>query len=130
MPPVNLSAPGWIVLEGQAVWRAKSGAPEIAGDLLLAREGNERTFLQFTKMPFPFVTARVEHDAWMIEFPLQKESYGGHGQPPSQIGWFQLTRCLDGGTASKNWIWTNSKNNRWRLENESTGELIEGYLNP
>ncbi|HKI69430.1 MAG TPA: hypothetical protein VKA67_07575, partial [Verrucomicrobiae bacterium] len=102
---------------------------EIAGDFLLAQR-SKQIFLQFTKTPFPFVTAQSDAGAWTIEFPLQKVRYGGHGQPPNQIGWFQLAHCLDGAPASGDWTWSSFPNNRWRLENKSTGEIIEGYLNP
>src|SRR6266513_1380446 len=64
LPPANLSEPGWIVREGQAVWRPKKGAPEIAGEIMVATQNNGRTFVQFTKTPFPFVIARTETNSW------------------------------------------------------------------
>src|SRR6266545_7862873 len=36
LPPVNLSEPRWTIQQGQAVWRSRRDAPEIAGELLLA----------------------------------------------------------------------------------------------
>src|SRR6185503_6749264 len=32
LPPVNLSEPGWTLRQGQALWRSKRDAPEIAGE--------------------------------------------------------------------------------------------------
>src|SRR5688572_11265650 len=64
----NLSEPGWTVREGQAVWRPKTGAPEIAGELLLASHRNGETWLQFTKTPLPLVVARITTNRWQIEF--------------------------------------------------------------
>src|SRR5277367_4640677 len=54
LPPANLAEPGWIVRQGQTVWRTKKDAPEITGDLLLAVNLDGRSFLQFTKTPLPF----------------------------------------------------------------------------
>src|SRR5213593_2130154 len=55
LAPANLSEPGWRIREGQAVWRPKIEAPEIAGELLVATHPNGQTFLQFTKTPLPLV---------------------------------------------------------------------------
>src|SRR3954470_17371985 len=33
LPKVNLSEPGWETHQGQAVWRSRRGAPEIAGEI-------------------------------------------------------------------------------------------------
>src|SRR5258706_15649771 len=53
LPAANFSEPGWIVHQGQAVWRQKHGAPDIAGEILVATNGGGKTFVQFTKTPFP-----------------------------------------------------------------------------
>ena len=56
-----------MICEGQAVWRPKIEAPEIAGELLVATHRNGETFLQFTKTPLPFVVARITTNRWLIE---------------------------------------------------------------
>src|SRR5439155_15039375 len=56
LPSVNLAEPGWTVHEGQAIWRPKRDAPEIAGEILVATHQDGRALVQFTKTPFPFVS--------------------------------------------------------------------------
>ncbi|HLP78705.1 MAG TPA: hypothetical protein VK327_17505, partial [Candidatus Paceibacterota bacterium] len=90
LPPANLSAPGWKTFQGQAIWRAKRDAPEIAGEILLATNSNGRMFVQFTKTPFPFVIAQTTTNTWQIESPAQNRTYAGHGSPPLRLIWFQL----------------------------------------
>jgi len=148
LPPANFAEPGWTVREGQAVWRAKRGAPEIAGEILVAVYGNSsgtifpevtgevgnpshrdcRTFVQFTKTPFPFVIARTETNSWQIEMPVQNNRYSGHGHPPSRVIWFLLPRVIEGSPPPKGWSWQAGKDNRWRLEERSTGDSLEGYF--
>src|SRR3989442_1149973 len=84
LPSVDLAAPGWTVREGQAVWRARREAPEIAGEILMAANPDGRALVQFTKTPFPFVIARTAMDAWQIEMPTQNKRYSGRGQPPAR----------------------------------------------
>src|SRR5438552_18881541 len=78
LPPVDLSAPGWTVRQGQALWRPKKNAPEIAGELLVAQRDGQ-AFVQFTKTPFPFVIAQASTNGWQLELPTQNKRYGGHG---------------------------------------------------
>ena len=59
LPPADFSAPGWRVQQGQAVWKPSSSRPELAGDLLLATNANGNFFIQFSKIPFPLVTALI-----------------------------------------------------------------------
>jgi hypothetical protein len=160
---VNLGEPGWARWEGQAVWRAKRAAPEIAGEILVATHSDGRTFVQFTKTPFPLVVAQSTTNAWQIESPGQNKRYSGRGQPPQRLIWFQLAAALlgaEGGVQaassnaglkapgnrggvsevgprsgvnaalrdSKDWSWQQMEDQRWRLENLSTGEALEGYF--
>jgi hypothetical protein len=127
LPSVNLAEAGWTVREGQAVWRPKRDAPEIAGEILVATHGDSRGLVQFTKTPFPFVSARIQTNAWQIEFPTQNKHYSGRGEPPTRLLWFQLPRVISGASALKPWTW-HFEANRWRLENLSTGESLEGYF--
>ena len=127
LPSVNLAEPGWTVREGQAIWRPKRAAPEIAGEILVATQHDGRALVQFTKTPFPFVSARTQTNAWQIEFPTQNKRYSGRGEPPARLLWFQLPRVISGAPTLKGWTW-HSEAERWRLENVSTGESLEGYF--
>src|SRR5436190_21054552 len=71
LPPANLSEPGWHIREGQAVWRMKRDAPEIAGEVLLAINADGRAFVQFTKTPFPFLIGQSTTNRWQVELPTQ-----------------------------------------------------------
>jgi hypothetical protein len=126
-PQADLSEPGWKVHQGQAVWRARHNAAEIAGEILLAADDRGRTFVQFTKTPFPFVIAQTMTNAWQIESPTQDRRYSGHGTPPGRVIWFQLPAAGAGLGLPKPWSWKNSETG-WRLENHSTGESLEGYF--
>jgi hypothetical protein len=127
LPKANLSESGWTILEGQAVWRAKKDAPEIAGEILLATNGNSRAFVQFSKTPFPIVIAQTTTNAWQIEAPAQSRRYARSGPPPARVLWLQLPRAFTGLPLPKKWSWKNSAEG-WRLENISTGESLEGYF--
>src|SRR5215471_693596 len=64
LPKINLAEPGWTVRQGQAIWRAGTGIPDMAGDLLVATNTNGRTLIQFTKTPFPMIVAQATTNAW------------------------------------------------------------------
>lgn len=130
LAPVNLSLPGWVIREGQVVWRPKIAAPEIAGELLVATHRNGEAYLQFTKTPLPFVVARITTNRWHIEFVAEHREFSGRGQPPAQLGWLQLARCLTTAALPSKWHWEAFPENRWRLENRATGEVFEGFLTP
>jgi len=127
LPPINLEEPGWTVHRGQAVWNMGQGKPEIAGEFLVATRSGTNTFVQFAKTPFPVVTARSMPNRWEVEFPPQNRRYAGRGVPPQRLIWLHLPRLLRGEPPPKNWSWHEESGN-WRLENRSTGELLEGYL--
>ena len=130
LPAVNLGEPGWRLRQGQAVWRSKRDAPEIAGELLLAAHPDGRSFLQFTKTPLPFVVAQTTTNAWQIEFVAENKTFCGSGRPPSRLGWLHLARCLTGRVPPANWRWKQLDEGRWRLENNLSGERMEGFLTP
>lgn len=129
LPPANLAEPGWTVRQGQAVWRAKHDAPEIAGEILVATRGDGRAFVQFTKTPLPFAVAQRTRESWQVEFPIQNRRYSGRGNPPARLVWLHLPDCLAGTRLAKAWSCEHS-GEQWRLENAATGELLEGYLAP
>ena len=129
LPPANLSEPGWRVREGQAVWRAKREAPEIAGEILLATRADGRAFVQFTKTPFPFLIGQSTTNRWQAELPTQNRRYSGPGKPPRRLMWLYLPRLLSGEAPPKGWNWRDLGGGRWQLENKKTGEMLEGYFN-
>jgi hypothetical protein len=128
LPPVNFSEPGWKIQQGQAVWKSKRNAPEIAGEILLATQGADRVVIQFTKTPFPFLIAQKTTDAWQIEIPAQKKTYSGHGTPPKRITWLILAEALRGNSPPEPWKFEKRGEN-WSLKNPKSGEIIEGFLN-
>ena len=130
LPPVDFSAPGWRVQQGQAVWKSSSSRPELAGDLLLATNANGNFFVQFSKVPFPLAAAQVDDDQWRIEFGEDKFSWHGRGTPPDRFAWFQLPRALLDTNLGANWQFKRTETNSWRLENPRTGEILEGIFFP
>jgi len=128
LPSVNLQEPGWVVREGQAIWKRNKTAPEIAGELLLATRADGRTFIQFTKTPFPMIIAQRTTNRWQIEIPIQNKRFSGPGSPPKRLIWLYLPPLLAGEAPPKGWSWSLQPENAWRLENSRTGELLQGYL--
>src|SRR5688572_25724539 len=70
-PQVNLSEPGWVIRQGQAVWSPKPGETDVAGDLLVAMHRDGRSMVQFTKPPLPFVVAQRDTNSWHVQFFAQ-----------------------------------------------------------
>lgn len=130
LPPVNLSEPGWTTRQGQAVWRPKKDAAEIAGEMLVASHPDGRGFVQFTKTPLPFVVAQTTANSWQIHFVPRNKTYSARGKPPVGLIWFHLPHCLAGAPPPKNWSWQTLEHDGFRLQNRSTGEFLEGYLTP
>ena len=124
-PPIDLSAPGWRIQRGQAVWEAVSGRPEIAGDLLLATRTNGEFYIQFTKAPFTLVDGSFADGHWHIEYTVGQYSWSGRGTPPARFAWFELPRVLDGEEPRRGWRFTRT-NDLWRLERRLGGEWLEG----
>jgi len=130
LPAVNLAEAGWRVQRGQAVWRSKRDGPEIAGELFIATQPDGRGLLQFTKTPLPLIVAQTTPDAWQIQFVAEGKSWSGPGQPPERLAWLQLLRCFRDIVPSAKWRWHPCDDGHWRLENNVTGEMLEGYLTP
>jgi len=127
IPQVNLIEEGWSVRHGQALWRPKRDAPEIAGELLIATHTNHSALVQFIKSPFPMVNAQQTPTSWRIEFAAGNKEFDGPGKPPRRLLWFWLIPALSGESLPKNWLWHQNQN-RWHLENSSTGEFLDGYF--
>jgi hypothetical protein len=125
---VNLREQGWMLFEGQAVWRFPGGKTEIAGELQVATRPDGRSFVQFSKAPFPLVVGQADQKAWEVEFPPQNKHYSGRGAPPKRIIWLYLPWVLSGRPAPPGFVWRNDSSG-WRLANHSNGEALEGYFN-
>jgi hypothetical protein len=154
---VDLSAPGWRVQQGQALWKPTKTRPELAGELLLATNANGDFLVQFSKTPFALATAQKVGDRWQIELGAGDYRRSGPGQPPAGFVWFQLPRFMalsrqkppsaqldpagegglrgeghkttaDGGVSD--WHFDRVTADSWRLENHRTGETLEGGFFP
>lgn len=130
LPPADLSASGWRVQQGQAVWKPDQRRPELAGELLLATNAIGDCFVQFSKPPFTLATARLHDGHWQIEFGTGEHIWRGAGQPPPRFVWFQLPRALTGNSLKPDWNLQRREGNTWRLENARTGESLEGGFFP
>jgi len=126
LPPVDLAQPGWKIRQGQAVWRPRASAPELAGDLLVATNSDGRTLVQFTKTPLPIVVAQATTNQWQVQWVPQAKTYSGHGEPPRRVMWLYLPRCL-AGQPPKDLNFVDLGEGHWRL-GSATGERLEGFL--
>ena len=128
-PPVDLSQPSWTVQQGQAIWKPTRSRPSLAGELLLATRPTGDCVVQFDKIPFPLAAAQIIGDEWYIRFGANKYAWHGKGEPPGRFVWFQLPRALADQPLAKDWQFTRD-GETWRLENQRTGESLEGSLAP
>lgn len=127
LPPLNLEQSGWTVRQGQAVWKLPTrGNHDIAGEVIVATS-NDTAFVQFTKTPFPILIGQLSPNRWQVQLPPQNKRYAGPGLPPKRLLWLYLPRALMGKPLPPRWSWTDSEGN-WRLENQKTGETIEGFF--
>ena len=128
LEPVNLSAPGWQLKQGQAIWKPRADAPELAGDVILATHPHG-SYLTFSKT-LPIATVRWEGDRWEASFPPQDRSYSGRGNPPKRIAWFNLLKAIEGRELPEDWIYTEGADHSLMLLNRKTGERLELHFNP
>jgi hypothetical protein len=129
LPPADLSAPGWQIKHGQAVWRPLKNEPEIAGDLMLATRPGA-SFVQFTKTPFPLVTAQTAGGEWEIQLGPEGKTYSGKGAGPARLIWLRLDDVLFRGSSLPRGWSADISDEQWRFEHQSTGETLEGYFDP
>jgi hypothetical protein len=125
LPAADLNEPGWQVRQGQAVWKPRPDAPEIAGDLLLATHPDGREFVQFTKT-IPIATAQRSRDGWEVSFGPGGKRYSGRGNPPPRIVWFELADALNDRTISVRWSAQKPEANHLLLS--AKGESLEVFL--
>ena len=129
-PPIDLSRPGWIVREGQAIWRPRAGADGVAGDLVVAKHPDGRSVVQFTKTPLPFLVAQRTAEGWQAQFIPRNKTYSGRGEPPTRLLWLHLPEALARGRAGDGFRFTTNATGGWRFERRASGESLEGYLEP
>ena len=131
-PLFTASGPGWRVQEGQALWRPKRDFPELAGELVVARDDNGRCMIQFAKTPLPLVMAQTTREKWRIEFPPRRMRFGGAQPPPSRLAftWLYVSAALSGQPLPKPFRFEQKADGGWRLENTRSGETLEGFLSP
>lgn len=127
LPPANLKEPGWTVREGQAVWKRNASAPEIAGEILVATRTDGRAFVQFSKNPFPLVTAQSTPKGWQVEAPTENKFYSGHGKPPARLIFLYIPKLLAGEPAPEGWTYE-KVGDGYKLENHKNGESLEVYF--
>ncbi len=129
LPPADLQAPGWDIYQGQALWKPRRDAEGIAGEILIATQGDARQLVQFSKNPFPIITAGAGPHSWELEVPTQGKHYSHRGSPPNRVIWFHLPGAIKGQKPPKPWSWTPADaNGNWRLENLTSGESAAGYF--
>lgn len=127
---VDVSEPGWTMVEGQAVWRTRSGAPEIVAEFQGSFHSDGRRWLEVSKAGLPFMTVRADSLSWEIRTSMRKQRFAGRGAPTHRSGWLQLSTCLAGQRPARQWAWVRRADGGWRLSNASTGEQIEGVTTP
>ncbi len=128
--PVDLKEPGWTVHRGEAIWRRKRGGDGIAAEFLAATRPDGRAFVQLSKDAFPLAVGQTSPGEWTIEFPLANGHYSGHGPAPNRVILLQLPRVLTGLPPPKGITWAPLKSGGWRLENVSSGESLDVFLDP
>ena len=126
LAPADLSAPGWQLRQGQAVWKPSKNRPELAGDLLLAVNTNGDYLVQFSKTPFTLASAEVQGSRWQIGFGPR--AWSGRGAPPARFVWFQLAPLVEGKRVAERWQATRRPDDSWRLQNSGAGEFLEGQF--
>lgn len=127
LPPIDIAGPDWTSLSGQALWKPKSDAPELAGELLVATHAAGQSVVHFTKTPFPIAVARITPNRWQVEFPAEDKRYGGRGQGPARLVWLHLPAVLRGEPPPKPWTVSRPGFDRWRLESPR-GETLEAVF--
>jgi hypothetical protein len=120
----------WTIKQGQGLWTARRGAPQIGGDIVLASDGNGRSFVQFDKTPLTIVTAQTTPERWLIRFPQGGGVWAGHQPAPPRTIWLYLGDALAGKSLPKPLSFKQKSDGNWRLENLKTGEILEGFVSP
>jgi hypothetical protein len=72
----------------------------------------------------------VTGQEWQIEFIPEKRRFVGRGRAPVRFIWLHLLRALNGISLPVPFQFHKTAEGGWRLENTSTGEVLDGYLAP
>jgi hypothetical protein len=127
MAPLDMSAPGWEVRQGQAIWRPDNKKPEIAGEIVLATNPNGNSYVQFSKT-IPIVSAQSSPDRWEAEFSPENKHYSGSGAGPARLVWVQLLRAIEGRELKGDWRLIHPSNDFIALEDDDSGERLEVHF--
>jgi hypothetical protein len=130
LPPADLSAQGWSVKRGQAVWKFGARAPEVVGELVVAARSDGELFAQFSKAALTVAVARADTTRWELDLTMFQRRLAGRGAPDERFALFQLARQLNGVPPVEPWLHTENADGGWRWENPRTGEYLEGYWEP
>jgi hypothetical protein len=130
IPRLSAGGSGWKVQQGQAIWKAGRGRPELGGDLILATTAADVSIINFSKTPLPIINGQRTGTNWLVEFPAKKWTFGGGGEPPKRFGWLYLPDALAGRPIPERFHFEQKPDGTWRLENTRSGEVIAGYLLP
>jgi hypothetical protein len=124
---ITVSGPNWHVQQGQALWTPRKGAPQFGGDLVIATQ-DDSAFVQFSKTPLTIVTAQLDRKHWQLSFPQMGKAYEGRRPAPSRTIWLYLAAALAGERLPSHLHFQQEGNGNWRLENDKTGEILEGFV--
>jgi hypothetical protein len=128
LPAVDLSAPGWTVWTGQALWKAEADRAAIAGDIVLARHNNGDVLISFAKPPVSIFTAQTSAHLWRIDLVYTQRAHSGAGNPPSRFVWFRIPAMLQDSTVPAGWRMLAEAESVWELQNPDSGESIRLVL--
>lgn len=118
------------VRTGQAVWRPAAGAGEVAGELLVVTQADGALLVEFAKPPHSLAQARLSAAGWELTLPGRRP-LRGRGAPPVRPVWPALLTWLRDGQIPAGWQADGpAADGSWRLDNEATGERLEGFLSP
>lgn len=126
--PIDTSAPGWEMRQGQAVWKPGADKPEIAGDVVLSTHAASGTAHIIFSKTLPIVSGRLGSGAWSIDFAPENKSYSGHGDPPKRIVWLQMLRALEGSKSPERWKVIHPSTDYIALEDLDSGERLEVHF--
>jgi hypothetical protein len=125
-PAVDLSNAGWQTKQGQAIWKPRKNAPELAGDLLVAVNRSGAAMAQFSKT-LPIANVQITASGWEASFGPEGKRYSSRGKPPSRIVWFELIRALRNEPLQRGWSLKANSQDHIALES-SSGESLEVFF--
>lgn len=119
---------GWRVQQGQAVWQPRANIPEIAGDVVMAKDDQGRALVEFSKPPITMMTAQFDGRRWLIRFPPQDLGFTGRGAYSKRFLWLLLPGALEGKPMPAGITFERQDGEGWVLKNTRSGEMVKGYL--